>query len=65
MSSHQTPPESAAVECAAHTVGTPEYRRRHISMLWTAQLWHEAIYVGFVATVFCLLGYAIIGAVAP
>lgn len=24
-------------------IGTPEYRRRHIAMLWQGQLWHEAI----------------------
>lgn len=42
-----------------HVIGTPAYRARHISMLWTAQLWHEAVMVlagGFAAgLLFCAI----------
>lgn len=41
------------------TVGTPEYRERHVAMLWQASLWHEATMILFGAAVFALLFYAI------
>lgn len=44
---------------AALTVGTPEYRQRHIAMLWQANLWHEAIMVLSGAGAIGLLFYAI------
>lgn len=44
---------------AALTVGTPEYRQRHIAMLWQANLWHEAIMVLSGAFAIGLLFYAI------
>lgn len=44
---------------AAQIVGTPEYRQRHIAMLWQAQLWHEAVQVAFVAVTLGLLFYAV------
>lgn len=34
-----------AADTPAFTPGTPEHRARHISMLWSAQLWHEAVLV--------------------
>lgn len=44
---------------AALTVGTPEYRRRHIAMIWQAQLWHEAIMILAGVGAIGLLFYAI------
>ena len=45
--------------------GTAEYRRRHISMLWSAQLWHEAIMVGAGAGAIGLLFYALARVMVP
>lgn len=57
MASH--PSTEAGRVAAAHRVSTPEYRARHISMLWSQQLWHEAIMVAFgvgaVALLFCAI----------
>ena len=44
---------------AAMTVGTPEYRQRHIAMLWQANLWHEAIMVASGVGAIGLLFYAV------
>ena len=44
---------------AALTVGTAEYRQRHIAMLWQGQLWHEAVQVVFVTVTLGLLFYAV------
>lgn len=50
---------------AAMTVGTPEYRHRHIAMLWQANLWHEAIMVASGAGAIGLLFYAIARGIQP
>lgn len=39
--------------------GTRAYRARHISMLWTAQLWHEAIMVAAAAVSVGFMLYAL------
>jgi hypothetical protein len=39
-------------------IGTPEYRRRHIAMLWQAQLWHEAVMILAAAGLLSLMFYA-------
>ena len=44
---------------AALTIGTPEYRQRHVAMLWPANLWHEATMILFGVTGLGLLFYAI------
>jgi hypothetical protein len=44
---------------AALTVGTPEYRQRHIAMIWQANLWHEAVMILSGAGAIGLLFYAI------
>ena len=44
----------------AFVIGTPEYRARHISMLWSQQLWHEAIMVVAGAGAIGFLFYAIV-----
>ncbi|KQN09803.1 hypothetical protein ASE85_02360 [Sphingobium sp. Leaf26] len=49
----------AVPQPAAFTIGTPEYRQRHIAMLWQANLWHEAIMVLSGAGAIGLLFYAI------
>lgn len=59
MSSH---PNSSRPDGDA--IGTPAYRARHISMLWSAQLWHEAIVVSFGAVSIGLLFYAVVKGVA-
>jgi len=57
MSSH---PISETVEVeTSDEIGTLAYRARHISMLWSEQLWHEAIMVLSGAGVIGLLFYAI------
>lgn len=43
----------------ATVIGAPEYRQRHIAMLWHANLWHEAIMVLSGAGAIGLLFYAI------
>lgn len=43
----------------ALTIGTPEYRQRHIAMLWRANLWHEAIMILSGVSAIGLLFYAI------
>lgn len=50
---------------AAMTVGTPEYRARHISMLWNANLWHEAVMILSGAAAIGLLFYAIAKDIQP
>ena len=48
-SGDMTPADIAAAidhEQQAHKVGTPEYRARHIAMLWSPSCWAEAIGVG-------------------
>lgn len=50
---------------AALTVGTPQYRQRHVAMLWQANMWHEATMVLFGATAIGLLFYAIAQGVQP
>lgn len=42
-----------------HEVGTPAYRARHIAMLWSPQLWTDALMVATGAGAFGLLFYAI------
>lgn len=44
---------------AAFTVGTPEYRKRHISRIWTANLWHEVVMIAGGAVAVGMLFYAI------
>lgn len=43
----------------AEQVGTPAYRARHISMLWSAQLWHEVVMVAACVFMLGLTFYAI------
>lgn len=46
-------------------IGSDEYRRHHIAMLWTAGLWHEAVQVLFLAVTLGLLFYAIAKGIQP
>lgn len=46
-------------------IGTREYRARHIALLWSRQLWHEAVMVGFGAFSIFLLFYAIAKVLRP
>lgn len=43
---------------ASEQIGTPEYRARHISMLWSQQLWHEAVMLVFGCGALAALFYA-------
>lgn len=49
----------AVQQPVALTIGTPEYRQRHIAMIWQANLWHEAILVLSGAAIIGLLFYMI------
>lgn len=37
-------PHSTVQDCP-HELGTPAYRAWHVSMIWSRQLWHEAILI--------------------
>lgn len=37
------PPHERPLEI--EIIGTPAYRRRQLSVIWTAQLWHELVMV--------------------
>jgi hypothetical protein len=59
MFHHTTIKCESASQQSTDAPGTRAYRARHISMLWTAQLWHEAIMVAAAAVSVGFMLYAL------
>ncbi len=65
MSSHPNLPAATDVDADDEKVGTPAYRARHISLLWSAQLWHEAIMIAACAVMLGLVFYTVAPKLVP